>query len=89
MFHHLNGGFYLTREEQDVFREYLRSIEDELLASVSADYIWLASQTEDEQPESRFQWRRAACQEECSRRGKPRIWRCAQNELSGAMDQVA
>ena len=58
LFHHSYGRFSMTTQEQDVFREYLRSIEDELLVAVSADYIWLAVQTEDEQPESRFHWRR-------------------------------
>ena len=64
LFHHSYGRFSMTTQEQDVFREYLRSIEDELLVAVSADYIWLAVQTEDEQPESRFHWRRGACREE-------------------------
>ena len=47
LFHHSYGRFSMTTQEQDVFREYLRSIEDELLVAVSADYIWLAVQTED------------------------------------------
>ena len=68
----------MTTQEQDAFRDYLRTIEDELLEAVTADYIWLASQTEDEQPVSRFHWRRGACREECLRRGKARIWRRAE-----------
>jgi hypothetical protein len=79
----------MTMQEQDAFRDYLRSIEDELLEAVTADYIWLSSQTEDGQPESRFEWRRCACREECQRRGKPRIWRHAERALAGTLDQVA
>ena len=79
----------MTMQEQDAFREYLRTIEDELLEAVAADYIWLSTHTEEGQPESRFQWRRGACHEECLRRGKARIWRRAERELSGPMGQVA
>ena len=81
----------MTRQEQNAFRDYLRTIEDELLAAVTADYIWLAAQSEDEndQPASRFRWRRGACHEECVRRGKARIWRQAERELAGAVGQVA
>jgi hypothetical protein len=57
----------MTPQEQDTFLEYLRSIEDELLEAVTADYIWLV-ETDDESPVSRFYWRRGACLEECSRR---------------------
>jgi hypothetical protein len=58
----------MTAQEQDTFLDYLRSIEDELLEAVTADYVWLV-ETDDEQPVSRFYWRRGACLEECSRRG--------------------
>ena len=57
----------MTPQEQDTFLDYLRSIEDELLEAVTADYIWLV-ETDDEPPVSRFYWRRGACLEECSRR---------------------
>jgi hypothetical protein len=79
----------MTAQEQESFRDYLRTIEDELLEAVTADYMWLASQTDDEQPESRFHWRRSACHEECVRRGKLRIWRRAERALAGPMPQVA
>jgi len=79
----------MTIQEQDAFRDYLRSIEDELLEAVSADYIWLASQTDEEAPEPRFRWRRTACQEECARRGKLRIWRRAERTINGPATQVA
>ncbi len=79
----------MTRQEQDAFREYLRTIEDELLEAVTTDYMWLAVQIDDEQPQSRFSWRRGACHEECVRRGKLRIWRRAERSLAGAIPQVA
>ena len=79
----------MTKQEQDAFREYLQHIEDELLESVSADYIWLAAQSDEQSPYSRFRWRRSACREECARRGKPRIWRRAERAISGPMGQVA
>ncbi len=79
----------MTTQEQDAFRDYLRSIEDELLEAVSGDYMWLASQTEDEEPEPRFRWRRSACHEECVRRGKLRIWRRAERAINDPAAQVA
>ena len=79
----------MTKQEQDAFREYLGTIEDELLEAVTADYMWLASQTDDDQPESRFQWRRIACHEECVRRGKLRIWRRAERAILGSVPRVA
>jgi hypothetical protein len=79
----------MTRQEQDAFLEYLRTIEDELLEAVTADYIWLSSQTQDEQPESRFEWRRGACYEECVQRGKLRIWRRAARAVASPSSRVA
>jgi hypothetical protein len=78
----------MTIQEQQAFREYLGTIEDELLEAVTADYIWLAAQSEEE-PESRFHWRRGVCREECVRRGKLRIWRKAERDVSGPLTQVA
>ena len=79
----------MTIQEQEAFREYLGTIEDELLEAVTADYMWLSSQTGDELPESRFHWRRGACHEECVRRGKLRIWRRAERAVAGPVPQVA
>ena len=79
----------MTLQEQDAFREYLRNIEDELLEAVAADYIWLAAQGLDEEPNARYQWRRLACREECGRRRKLRIWRNAERAVAGPMPQVA
>jgi hypothetical protein len=79
----------MSEHEREDFRDYLQHIEDELLESVTADYIWLANQSEDQSPYSRFYWRRNACREECARRGKLRIWRQAKNAINGTMGQVA
>jgi hypothetical protein len=79
----------MTKQEQEAFQDYLRTIEDELLEAVAADYMWLAAQTDDEPPGSRFQWRRTACHEECVRRGKLRIWRRAERAISAPIPQVA
>jgi hypothetical protein len=79
----------MTIQEQDAFRDYLRTIEDELLEAVTADYIWLAAQYRDDEPNARFQWRRGACREECGRRRKLRIWRNAEEKVAGPIPQVA
>ena len=79
----------MTAQEQEAFKDYLRAIEDELLEAVTADYMWLSAQTENEQPESRFHWRRNACHEECVRRGKLRIWRRAELSVASPVTQVA
>jgi len=78
----------MTIEEQQAFRDYLRTIEDELLEAVAADYIWLAGQSLEE-PDSRFHWRRGVCREECARRGKLRIWRRAERAITSPLTQVA
>ena len=79
----------MTIQEQDVFREYLKTIEDDLLESVTADYIWLAAQYGGDEPGNRFDWRRGACREECGRRRKLRIWRSAERAVSASIPQVA
>ena len=79
----------MSEQEQDIFQEYLQHIEDELLEAVTADYIWLAAQSDEPAPHSRFCWRRDACRDECARRGKLRIWRRAQQAVSGPVGYVA
>jgi hypothetical protein len=79
----------MTIQEQEAFRDYLRTIEDELLEAVTADYIWLAAQCEEDGPNARFDWRRGACREECARRGKLRIWRRAERAIASPVTQVA
>ncbi len=79
----------MTVQEQDAFRDYLRGIGDSLLEAVAADYIWLAGQSEDPVPGSRFEWRREACRHECARRGKLRLWRRAERSIHGPIEEVA
>jgi hypothetical protein len=80
---------FMTIQEQEVFREYLRSIEDELLEAVAADYMWLAAQEGEEKFEARFDWRRRACREECARRGKLRLWQRAERTIFDPLGNAA
>ena len=72
--------------EQDslaIFREYLRSLPDELLESVTEDYVWLASQPldyGDHFPD--FLPRRECCREECQRRGASYLYQHAERTVS-------
>jgi hypothetical protein len=52
------------------FRDYLHSLPDELLESVTEDYSWLASLAfHDGARSAEFRRRRQWCREECARRG--------------------
>lgn len=54
------------------FRDYLRSLPDELLRSVAEDYIWLAGLVFHQRARNaEFRQRRDCCCEECARRGVP------------------
>ncbi|HWB86452.1 MAG TPA: hypothetical protein VG675_20085 [Bryobacteraceae bacterium] len=65
-----------------VFRDYLRGLPDELLQSVTEDYIWLASQIViPEKSGTEFADRRECCREECLRRGEPEIYLRAAGEM--------
>jgi hypothetical protein len=79
----------MTNQEQEGFLEYLSSIDDELLEAVTADYLWLAAQSEDDGFGSRFQWRRGTCREECVRRGKLHIWQRAERMACDPLDNAA
>lgn len=63
---------------ESVFREYLQSLPNELLESVSEDYVWLASLDFGSDRNSEFQQRRECCREECLRRGLPDLYRMAE-----------
>lgn len=66
------------------FRRYLQSLPDDLLESVSEDYIWLAGldfHTESGR-DAEFRRRRECCREECSRRGVPQLYRVAEHVVS-------
>jgi hypothetical protein len=64
------------------FRDYLRSLPDELLESVSEDYLWLSGLVFEKKPAAEFQKRREYCRQECVRRGAPRIYRIAERVTS-------
>ena len=59
------------------FRDYLASLPDELLASVTADYVWLA--TLDFVSDSGH--RRDCCREECIHRGLSRLYAQAEESI--------
>jgi len=60
------------------FRDYLRSLPDELLESVSEDYIWLSALNFENEQATEFRIRRECCREECVRRGAPQVYRIAE-----------
>ena len=64
------------------FREYLQRLPDELLESVSEDYVWLAGLEFEREPATEFQKRRECCREECQRRGVPQLYRMAEMVIS-------
>ncbi len=62
----------------DGFRNYLRTLPEELLEHVSEDYVWLAGLGFGEESAAEFQRRRECCRQECLRRGCPGIYRLAE-----------
>jgi hypothetical protein len=67
-----------------IFRRYLQSLPDDLLESVTEDYIWLAGLDfrNEPGPDAEFRRRRECCREECSRRGVPQLYRFAERVIS-------
>jgi len=65
----------------DTFCDYLQSLPDELLESVTEDYVWLAGLgLEGESTD--FVQRREACRAECARRGEPQLYDFAEDTVS-------
>ena len=64
------------------FRQYLSSLPDELLESVSQDYVWLSGLAFESAPAAEFQRRRECCREECIRRGRLQLYRNAEFNMS-------
>ena len=64
------------------FREYLRCIPDELLESVSEDYVWLCGMRFGDGRRAEFVNRRECCREECARRGAPQLYRMAESVIA-------
>jgi len=66
------------------FRCYLKSLPDDLLESVTEDYIWLAGLDfhEEARQGAEFRRRRECCREECLRRGAPQLYGLAEQLVS-------
>lgn len=64
----------------DTFRGYLQSLPEELLESVTEDYVWLAGLALDRDAHTTdFRQRRECCREECARRGAPQLYELARS----------
>ena len=73
----------MERDRLAIFRNYLQSLPQDLLESVTADYLWLASLTFDHGTRSAdFVQRRECCREECARRGVTYLYELAENIVS-------
>ena len=57
-----------------VFRGYLSSLSDDLLESVTEDYVWLSGLKFGSRRSADFLGRRECCREECVRRGAPQLY---------------
>jgi hypothetical protein len=70
--------------ESATFCSYLQSLPDDLLASVTEDYIWLSGlDFQDENGrDAEFRRRRECCREECSRRGMPGLYAVAEQIIA-------
>jgi len=73
----MEGGALAT------FRGYLESLPDDLLESVTEDYVWLAELGFEEAPQhTDFRQRRECCRAECMRRGVPQLYELAENTVA-------
>ena len=61
------------------FRDYLQSLPEDLLESVTEDYVWLAGLALDE---GNFRRRRECCREECERRGVSQLYEFAESVVA-------
>lgn len=66
----------------DIFRQYLAALPDDLLESVTEDYVWLGGRMFLDLPASpEFQRRRECCREECSRRNVAYLYEVAEDSI--------
>ena len=72
----------MKSRDSATFRDYLRSLPDELLQSVSEDYIWLSALDFENAPATEFRIRRDCCREECVSRGAPQLYQIAEQVFS-------
>ena len=70
----------MERDAFATFRGYLESLPDDLLESVTEDYVWLAGLVfEQSRRHTDFRGRRECCREECARRGFPQLYELAES----------
>ena len=62
----------------ETFRSYLEFLPDELLESVTEDYVWLSGLNFRADRAAEFRRRREYCREECLRRGLSDVYRTAE-----------
>lgn len=73
----------MGRDPGATFREYLQSLPDTLLESVTEDYVWLAGLVlESGLHGTDFVGRRECCRAECLRRGVPELYEFAEDVVS-------
>ena len=73
----------MGRDPLETFRRYLESLPEDLLESVTEDYVWLAGLTLDHGGRSTdFLQRRECCRQECARRGAPQLYEFAESTVS-------
>ncbi len=66
----------MGRDGSETFRDYLQSLPEELLESVTEDYVWLSGLALDE---GEFTRRRDCCRTEWERRGRPQLYASAES----------
>ena len=79
----------LVLSAQTEFRNYLRELPNELLETVTADYIWLADLFVGEPPEAFHAGCREACRKECAVRGRPDLYQNARFAVSPSLGEAA
>jgi hypothetical protein len=73
----------MGRDPLETFRNYLQSLPEDLLESVTEDYVWLAGLTlEPGGHATDFRQRRECCRQECVRRGSPQLYELAEDVVS-------
>ena len=73
----------MGRDAFATFRGYLEALPDDLLESVTEDYVWLAGLVFEEFPRhTDFRGRRECCRAECARRGIPQLYELAESTVA-------
>jgi hypothetical protein len=73
----------MGRDAFETFRNYLEALPEDLLESVTEDYVWLAGLVfEESRRNADFRRRRECCREECTRRGVPQLYELAESTVA-------